>query len=151
GNLGSRNRDGRSFGMARRNWRSRSWPTGNRPPFRSRNGPCGSGLCNQAPTTLSRTIPMRNKHPRMKLSLEEEIYLRHWMYDEIHYGEVRGAAKGWRVEHGVVPGALAAVIAAVFPAPADQQAAGLGPPPAAPPTWPWSGETLRMRLAEARA
>jgi hypothetical protein len=79
---------------------------------------------------------MRNKHLPMKLSPEEEIYLRHWMYDELHYQEGPGAAKRLQLEHGVVPADLAALIAAAIPAPADQQAAGLGPPPAAAPIWP---------------
>ncbi len=30
---------------------------------------------------------MRNKHPLMKLSPEEVSFLRHWMYDEMHYQE----------------------------------------------------------------
>ena len=94
---------------------------------------------------------MRNKHPPMKLSPEEDVFLRHWMYDEVHYQEGPGAAKRLQVQHGAVPADLAVLIAAALPAPADQQAAGLGPPPAEAPTWPWSAEVFRARLTEARA
>jgi hypothetical protein len=94
---------------------------------------------------------MPNTDAPMKLSLEEEAFLRHWMYDEMHYQEGPGAAKRLQVEHRVLPADLAALIAAAFPSPADQKAAGLGPAPADAPTWPWSGEAFCTRLAEARA
>lgn len=93
---------------------------------------------------------MPNKHPRMRLSRDEEVFLRHWMYDEVHFSESQGPAKRLQVRHRVVPADLAILIAATIPDPADQEAAGLGPPPAEPPTWPWPEHLLRSRLAEAR-
>jgi hypothetical protein len=33
----------------------------------------------------------------------------------------------------------------------EQWAAGAGPPPAEPPTWPWSSAAIKARLAEAPA
>src|SRR5205814_6227635 len=94
---------------------------------------------------------MPNLHPRMKLSREEEIFLRHWICDEAHYQDGVGPAKRLQLQHRVPPADLAILIAAALPDPADQEAAGLGPPPAGPLTWPWSDEALRSRLAEARA
>jgi hypothetical protein len=94
---------------------------------------------------------MPNKHPPMRLSREEEVFLRHWMYDEAHHRDGPGPAKRLQIEHGVIPADLATLIAAAIPTPADQEAAGLGPPPAEPPTWPWAGESFPNRLAEARA
>jgi len=96
-------------------------------------------------------MPMRNKHPRMKLSREEETFLRHWMYDELRYQQGTGPAKSIQLKHRVPPADLAALIAAAFPDLADQEAAGLGPPPAAAPVWPWSGDAFQTRLSEARA
>jgi hypothetical protein len=87
----------------------------------------------------------------MRLSRDEEIFLRHWMYDEVHYGEGQGPAKRLQVLHQSVPADLAVLIAATMPDPTDQEAAGLGPPPIEPPIWPWSGDALRLRLADARA
>jgi hypothetical protein len=87
----------------------------------------------------------------MRLSRDEEVFLRHWMYDEIHYGEGQGSAKRLQVQHQAVPADLALRIAATMPDPADQESAGLGPPPAEPPAWPWPGDTLRVRLADARS
>ena len=94
---------------------------------------------------------MRNKPPLMKLSRDEELFLRHWMYDEMHYQEGVGPAKHLQRGHHVPPADLAILIAAAIPAPADQESAGTAPPPAQPPTWPWSEESLRARLAEARS
>ena len=94
---------------------------------------------------------MPNKHPPMRLSRDEERFLRHWMYDEVHFKEGRGPAKQLQIAHGVVPAQLAELIAAALPDPAEQLAAGLGPPPAEAPTWPWTEATLQKRLAEARA
>jgi hypothetical protein len=94
---------------------------------------------------------MPNKYPLMKLSHEEEIFLRHWMYDEVHYKEGPGLAKHLQLTHRAVPADLAILIAATIPDLAEQQAAGLGPAPAEPPRWPWSDEQFRSRLAEARA
>jgi hypothetical protein len=94
---------------------------------------------------------MPNKHPRMRLSPDEERFLRHWMYDEWHYREGRGPAKRLQLEHRAIPADLATLIAAAIPDPAEQQAAGLGPPPSEPPRWPWTEAGLRARIAEARA
>ena len=94
---------------------------------------------------------MPSKRPLMRLSRDEEVFLRHWMYDEVHYREGQGPAKRLQVQHQAVPADLAVLIAATMPDPADQEAAGLGPPPADPPTWPWPEDSLRVRLADARA
>jgi hypothetical protein len=91
---------------------------------------------------------MPNKHPQMKLSRDEEIYLRHWMYEEMRYREGPGPAKRLQFEHGVASGDLAALIAAAMSAPADQQAAALDPPEPAP-VWPWSAEAFQDRLQQA--
>jgi hypothetical protein len=94
---------------------------------------------------------MRNTRPLMKLSRDEEVFLRHWMYDEVHYRDGQGPAKRLQLEHRAVPADLAVLVAAALPDPADQEAAGLGPPPVEPPTWPWSEQMLGARLSEARA
>ncbi|MCI0463139.1 MAG: hypothetical protein L0Z62_39840 [Gemmataceae bacterium] len=87
----------------------------------------------------------------MKLSPEEELFLRHWMHDEWHFREGRGAAKQLQVESGVVPADLAALITAAFPDPAEQLALAENPPRAASLAWPWTEQTWKVRLAEARA
>jgi hypothetical protein len=94
---------------------------------------------------------MPSKHPLMKLSRDEELFLRHWMYDEVHYQEGQGPAKRLQVQHGAIPADLGTLIAAAIPDPREQEVAGIGPPPAQPPKWPWSEETLRARLREARS
>jgi hypothetical protein len=94
---------------------------------------------------------MPNKRPLMKLSHDEDLFLRHWMYDETHYQTGRGPAKRLQLEHRAIPAELSVLIAAAFPELADQEAAGLGPPPSEPPKWPWSSATLIARVAEARA
>jgi hypothetical protein len=48
---------------------------------------------------------MPNTHPRMRLSRDEEAFLRQWMYDETHYQEGTGPAKRLQVQHGSVAGA----------------------------------------------
>lgn len=93
---------------------------------------------------------MPNTLHRMKLSREEEGFLRHWMFDEVHYAEGPGAAKKLQVAHGVVPADLAVIIAASFPDTAEQRSAGQGPPPSSPPVWPWGNDTFQDRLREAR-
>ena len=93
---------------------------------------------------------MLSKHPLMKLSPDEESFLRHWMYDEVHYVEGQGPAKRLQVQHEAVPADLAVLIAATMPDPTDQEVAGLGPPPTEPPAWPWPGDALRLRVADAR-
>src|SRR5687768_6868394 len=95
--------------------------------------------------------PMPNKHPLMKLSPEEELFLRHWMYDEVHYQQGCGPAKELQVQHQVKPADLAVLIAAALPDPAEQYAAGYGLPPADPPAWPWSVHAFQTRLIEARS
>jgi hypothetical protein len=93
---------------------------------------------------------MLNKHRRMRLSREEENFLRHWIHDEVHYLKGVGPAKRLQVEHKVRPGDLAIIIAAAIPDTAEQAAAGFGPPPPSPPAWPWSEDGFHSRLAEAK-
>jgi hypothetical protein len=87
----------------------------------------------------------------MKVSTDEEIFLRHWMYDEMHFGDGVCQAKRLQVEHQVRPADLGTLIAAAIPDGAEQWAAGEGPPPSESPVWPWSGETFEDRLREAEA
>ena len=94
---------------------------------------------------------MPNKHPRMKLSRDEDLFLRHWMYDEVHYQDRLGPAKRLQLQHRAIPADLATLIAAAIPDPADQEAAGFSPPASEPLIWPWSEEGLSRRLREARA
>ena len=89
--------------------------------------------------------------PRMKLSREEESFLRHWMFEEVHYEQGPGGAKRLQVEHGVVPADLAVIIAASFPDLSEQHVAGEGPPPGNAPAWPWTNDAFRDRFGEARA
>ena len=86
----------------------------------------------------------------MRLSPEEQRFLRQWMWDEVHYLEGVGPAKQLQVDHGVPPADLALLIAAAIPNPADQ-AAAICPAAIEPPSWPWSEETWQARLAEAEA
>ncbi|MCI0642215.1 MAG: hypothetical protein L0Y72_17950 [Gemmataceae bacterium] len=88
---------------------------------------------------------------QMTLSPEEELFLRHWMFDEVHYQEAQGPAKRLQLRHAAIPADLAVIITAAFPNPADQAAAGNGPPPAEPPKWPWTEQSLTARLGEAHA
>src|SRR5215467_10089684 len=94
---------------------------------------------------------MLNKLPSMKLSRDEDKFLRRWMYDEVHYQQGRGPAKQLQLEHRVLPAELATLIAAAIPDPLEQEAAGIGPPSADPVLWPWSEASLQDRLAQARA
>lgn len=87
----------------------------------------------------------------MKLSPDEELYLRHWMYDEVHYADGPGAAKRLQLERRAVSADLATLIAAAFPSPLEQQAAGQVPPPCAVLTWPWRDDQLSARVREARS
>src|SRR5437870_1933187 len=93
---------------------------------------------------------MPSKHPPMKLSRDEELFLRHWIYDEAHFRNGVGPAKRLQVEHRVVPADLATLIAAAIPDPKEQEDAASTPPAGRPPTWPWDGDAFRTRLAEAR-
>ena len=86
----------------------------------------------------------------MKLSHEEETFLRHWIYDEVHYREGRGPAKRLQLDHKVVPGDLALIIAASMRDLGEQESAAEGPPPAEPPVWAWPGECFATRVEEAR-
>lgn len=61
----------------------------------------------------------------MRLSRDEEVFLRHWMHDEVHYGEGTGPAKRLQLRHRAVPADLAVLIAAAIPDPSDQESAGL--------------------------
>ena len=98
-----------------------------------------------------RVTLMPNNRSPMRLSPDEELFLRHWMYDEVHYEEGPGPAKRLQVEHRAIPGELAILIAAAIPDPLEQERAGLDRPPAGPPQWPWSEESLRRRVSEARS
>jgi hypothetical protein len=86
----------------------------------------------------------------MKLSTEEEAYLRHWIFDEARYQEGQGPAKQLQLQHGATPAELAVLIAAALPDPAEQEAAAHGLSPTEPPVWPWSEVGFRSRMAEAR-
>jgi hypothetical protein len=95
---------------------------------------------------------MPNKHPLMKLCPEEELFLRHWMFEQFNYQSGPGPAKRLQIEHQAVPAELSILIAAAIPDPSVQKAAGLGPPPPADGLkWPWTEEDYHERLAEARA
>jgi hypothetical protein len=93
---------------------------------------------------------MPKTHLSMKLSSEEEQFLRHWMHDEVHYQDGQGLAKRLQLLNHAIPADLAMLIAAAIPDLEDQEAAGLAPPPAEPLVWPWSEEGFRTRVAEAR-
>jgi hypothetical protein len=93
---------------------------------------------------------MLKTHPPMKLSREEELFLRHWIYDEAHYQNEPGRAKRLQVEHRIRPADIAVLIAAAIPDPQAQEDASVSRP-AEPPCWPWSHDDFRRRLAEARS
>ena len=86
----------------------------------------------------------------MKLSHEEEIFLRHWIYDEVHFHEGSGPAKRLQVAQKVPPAHLAVIIAAALTEPGEQEAAADGPPPTESPVWPWSPDSCAGRVEEAR-
>jgi hypothetical protein len=87
----------------------------------------------------------------MKLSRDEELFLRHWMYDEVHYQDGLGPAKQLQLQHRAVPADLATLIAAAIPDFADQEMASLSPPSVQPQAWPWTEESLRVCVSEAVA
>jgi hypothetical protein len=89
--------------------------------------------------------------PRMTLSLEGELFLRQWMFDEVHFEEGQGPAKRQQVAQGVRPAELSLLIAATLPDPAKQQAAVSGATRSLCPTWPWSVQSFQDRLGEAQA
>ncbi|MBW3538928.1 MAG: hypothetical protein KY476_01535 [Planctomycetes bacterium] len=86
----------------------------------------------------------------MKLSPEEERFLRRWMHDEVHYDDGQGPAKRLQVEHGAIPAELAILIAAAIPDPATQRAIA-DRTPDEDVSWPWTTRDLRQRIDEARA
>jgi hypothetical protein len=85
----------------------------------------------------------------MKLSREEEAYLRSWIHDEARFRDGPGPAKRLQLARRVVPADLATIIAAAIPDPEDQVAAAVDAPPTQP-AWPWTDSEFRDRLAEAR-
>ena len=93
---------------------------------------------------------MPNTHPPMKLSRDEELFLRSWMYDEVHFLSGVGPAKRLQIEHRVTPADLAMLIAAAIPDPGEQERAASSPVARGAIRWPWEGDTLGVRLAEAR-
>jgi hypothetical protein len=116
-----------------------------------RIGPCVVVSFSPAAIRLWRTTPMQNMHPLMNLSPEEMNFLRHWMYDEMHYQEASGPAKQLQRAHDAVPANLAVIIAAAIPDLSEQWTIGVGPPPAEAPTWPWSKAAFEARMVEAGA
>lgn len=150
-NLESHNQDGRSSAMAEQNWKSRNRRMESRLIQPYPTGPSSidsSGLVHIF--HLSVTL-MPNNRPLMRLSPDEESFLRHWMYDEVHYQDGPGPAKRLQLEHRAIPADLAILIAAAIPGPVEQERAGRDRPSAEPPNWPWSEESLRARVTEARA
>lgn len=93
---------------------------------------------------------MLRSHLPMKLSLEEQAFLKQWMYDENHFMEGQGPAKRLQIAHGVRPGDLGLLVAAAIPDPAEQQAAAETPLKSAV-AWPWTEDELSNRLLEARS
>jgi hypothetical protein len=93
---------------------------------------------------------MRNRQTPLKLSPEEEAFLRHWMHDEVHFQQTQGPAKRLQLEHHARPADLAVLIAAALPDPLEQERAAAAPP-SQPPRWPWSEEAFASRLRQARA
>jgi hypothetical protein len=94
---------------------------------------------------------MPKTHRRLTLSPEEELFLRQWMFDEVHFEEGLGPAKRLQVAQGVRPAELSLLIAASLPDPAEQQTAVSRATRSACPTWPWSVQSFRHRLGEAQA
>jgi hypothetical protein len=93
---------------------------------------------------------MPSTHHPMKLSRDEELFLRHWIYDEAHFRDGVGPPKRLQIEHRIIPADLATLIAAALPDPKDQAEAA-STRPDAPARWPWSGNAFQARLDEARA
>lgn len=93
---------------------------------------------------------MPKTHPRMTLCPEEELFLRQWMFDEVHFEEGQGPAKSLQVAKAVRPAELSFLIAAALPDPAEQQAAVSGSSLSACPAWPWSVQSFQHRLEEAQ-
>lgn len=146
----SRTQDGPSSVTGKLNWRLRNKRMVKHRRLPCRNGRCGIASLNLAHTCRLASTSMRNKHQPMKLSRDEDVFLRHWMYDEVHYADAPGPAKRAQLEQRAVPADLALIIAAAVPDFADQERIGIGPPPVDLPLWPWTVDTLRRRVAEAR-
>ena len=94
---------------------------------------------------------MPNKLPLMKLSHDEERFLRHWMHDEARYEQGPGPAKRMQLQQGATPAELSVIIAAAIPDPTQQETMALAPPSEEPLRWPWPGKALQSRVAEARS
>jgi hypothetical protein len=73
----------------------------------------------------------------MKLSRDEDTFLRRWIFDEAHFRDGPGPAKRLQLAHRIIPADLAAIIAAAIPDPTDQAAASNDPSPG-PLAWPWT-------------
>lgn len=93
---------------------------------------------------------MRNTHQPMKLSPDEDLFLRHWIKDEADFQKRQGPAKALQLAHGIRPADLALLIAAGMPDLEEQAAVANGPAPSDPPSWPWTPEEFERRLADAR-
>lgn len=94
---------------------------------------------------------MQKTRPPMSLSRDEEVFLRQWMHDEVHFMDRLGPAKRLQLEHRAAPADLATLIAAAIPDPLQQEAAAHASLPDEPPIWPWRSEdALRSRIEEAR-
>jgi hypothetical protein len=113
------------------------------------NGRYDIGSRSREHKTLFVTTPMPNKRPMMNLFHDEKVFLRRWMYDEVHFQDGQGPAKKLQIEHRVLSAELAILIAAAIPDIKEQEAAG-SEPSAEALSWPWSEESLGARLAEAR-
>jgi hypothetical protein len=88
----------------------------------------------------------------MKLSPKQENFLKHWMYEELHFRDKSLArpAKELQRQQPVVPAQIAAIIAAWMPDPIEQDKVLQGPPPETPPEWPWaSREEFQDLLSKA--
>ncbi len=94
---------------------------------------------------------MPNTPPLLRLSPDEEEFLRRWIYDEAHYDSGTGQEKLLQLENTAIAAELGLLIAAGMPDPKAQLAASLEPPSARQITWPWTKEQLRVRVEEARA
>ena len=59
---------------------------------------CQGYLADALLECLPTATRMWNNRPLMKLSRDEEVFLRHWMYDEVHYRDGQGPAKRLQLE-----------------------------------------------------
>ena len=86
----------------------------------------------------------------MKLSHDEEAFLRQGIYEEVHFWEGGEPGKSLQLDHHVVSADLSMLIAAAIPDIADQESDAIDPPTGVP-AWPWSDDSLNARLEEARS